>query len=74
MRFGAQRSCKMSKGAHFDCAFSAGKIQDFHSKTVKMHAPVISTKSHICDILECETEENLRLQDSRGQDWDGQVE
>ena len=32
MRFGAQLSCKMSRGAHFDCAVSAGKIQDFHSK------------------------------------------
>ena len=29
MRFGAQLSCKMSKGAHFDCAVSAGKLHTF---------------------------------------------
>ena len=34
MRFGAQLSCKMSRGAHFDCAVSAGKIQYFHSKDI----------------------------------------
>ncbi len=33
--FGAQLSCIMSKGAHFDCAFSAGKIHYFHSTPAK---------------------------------------
>ena len=31
MRFGALLSCRISKGAYSDCAFSAGKIQYFHS-------------------------------------------
>ena len=44
MRFGAQLSCKMSKGAHFDCAVSAGKLQDFYSKILN---PGVSSNTRI---------------------------